>query len=306
VSEQFAPVPYRALALAGSDPGSIALVVHLYAQGHTTRWGWLRFTVRELADRTTASKHRVEYLLGALVSEGLAEREIVSQGSRKDGTRFRLLNPCAGRDTGGDTGGDTGETRKPARAATPRAGAGHGPDTTADTTADTSTDLKEKYEVENNPPTPRGGELELSGGTAEPLLEAPDNSERLLARWNELATSIRRHYPANEDAIAHRATSEPARMLSARLNEHGVAPVEAVIGWYERAPDAEWFRQRVGLKALMRPQKFPEWLDKAEAWASREQQRPRPPPPREPEPPPLPPALPSDIPPPKRRRVIPA
>ena len=68
MSEQFAPLPYRALALAGSDPGSIALVVHLYATAHTTRWGWLRVSVRELMERTKATKHRVEYLLDALVA----------------------------------------------------------------------------------------------------------------------------------------------------------------------------------------------------------------------------------------------
>lgn len=119
------------------------------------------------------------------------------------------------------------------------------------------------------------------------LLEVPEASIRLLGLWQVIAGAISATFPQNTKCIPHRPGSASVRMLTARANEHGPAAAESVLDWYRHAPDAEWFRQNVGLSALMRPQKFPEWLDRAEAWKRARKPEPAecPPVPAEPEPP---------------------
>jgi hypothetical protein len=146
VSERYAPLPYRALTLAGGDPHAIALVVHLYAQAHMTRWGWLRLSVGDLVRVTGATKHRVVTLLEALVVEGLAEREIVSHGGRLEGTRLRLFDPSAA----SDTDSDTDRTRTRRAGADRSAGVGHGPDTAADTTSRRPEENDQKTDVSDS------------------------------------------------------------------------------------------------------------------------------------------------------------
>lgn len=211
MSEQFAPLPYRALALAGSDPGSIALVVHLYTQAHTTRWGWLRVTVRELVDRTAVSKRRVEYLLDVLVDEGLAEREIVLSGGRKDGTRFRLLSPYDQRDTSGDTSGDTDETRSVRRNVDNRRASGHERDMTRDIARDTSTDLNERYE-QTSREEERAGAQASAGEREQP--SAPDAGD-LVSDPTALRSALTdRHAPALAELLEHAQRTSPAHALS--------------------------------------------------------------------------------------------
>ncbi len=95
MGRRFAPIPYDAAELAKGDPFVLAAVLHLYQEGHRARWGWLETSQPDLVKRSGAKRSQIRKLLDDLVAAGLAVRETIQSGGRRDGTRLRLLDPVA-------------------------------------------------------------------------------------------------------------------------------------------------------------------------------------------------------------------
>lgn len=114
---QYLAIPYAALDAVPDDAGRL-VVLALYREAHGARWGWLRWTIRQLALHVRADRNVVERVVHRLEDTGLLEREVVYVGGRRDGMRLRLVDPILKGDTVTDTRKDTSsDTRESGEAA---------------------------------------------------------------------------------------------------------------------------------------------------------------------------------------------
>ena len=249
MGRRFVPVPYEALEAAGGV--GARCVLGLYQRAHVAMWRPFRLSVRDLARESGVGHTVAAQVLAELERLGLLHRD--RSGSRSLADYVTVFDPSAEeafRTPVPDTSADT-RTRTATRPSGPAA------DTPADTGGGQFTRDRSVVRVGDH-----DHEHEAPPSVENTDTGAPTNGHRV--EWDRAHAA---YLEALEQLGRRRVPVKPSgaigRALMARISDHGVEQIVALIRWWATSPHdrARFLREGGhGLETLTRAAKCEAYL----------------------------------------------